>query len=134
VPQDASVADRAELVAGWLTEQRPDAVFAQSNAVAAALPRLRKVRPRLGFQLVSLGAHNSEGFPYLDECADLVGSGAIDLLGGMMYYHETGIPAHPRTTLIDGKLIFSAKSVSHVRPRGGFPRTLQSERPSASGV
>lgn len=111
VPQDASQSDRAELVAGWLAEQRPDAVFAQSDAVTAAIPRLRRTRPRLSFQIVSLGAHNSAGFSYLDEGAELVGSGAIDLLGGMMYYHETGIPAHPRTTLIDGKLVVSRKVV-----------------------
>jgi DNA-binding LacI/PurR family transcriptional regulator len=111
VPQDASQSDRAELVAGWLAEQRPDAVFAQSDAVTAAIPRLRRARPRLSFQIVSLGAHNSAGFSYLDEGAELVGSGAIDLLGGMMYYHETGIPAHPRTTLIDGKLVVSRKVV-----------------------
>lgn len=116
VPQYASSSDRAELVAGWLAEQRPDAVFAQSNAVTAAIPRLRKVRPPLNFQVISLGAHNSEGFSYLDERADLVGSGAIDLLGGMMYYHETGIPAHPRTTLIDGKLVVSRQAVGRVKP------------------
>jgi DNA-binding LacI/PurR family transcriptional regulator len=111
VPQAASPLDRAELVAGWLAEQRPDAVFAQSDAVVAGIPRLRRVRPRLNFQVISLGEHNSAGFSYLDERADLVGAGAIDLLGGMMYYHETGIPAHPRTTLLDGKLVLSRKVV-----------------------
>lgn len=115
VPQDASASDRVELVAGWLAEQRPDAVFAQSDAVTAAIPRLRGVRPRMNFQVISLGLHNSAGFSYLDERADLVGSGAIDLLGGMMYYHESGIPAHPRTTLIDGKLVLSRKVVGRAR-------------------
>jgi DNA-binding LacI/PurR family transcriptional regulator len=111
VPQNASPADRADLVARWLIAQRPEAVFAQSDAVTAAIPRLRSVRPRLNFQVIGLGAHNSAGFSYVDERADLVGAAAIDLLGGMMYYHETGIPAHPRTTLIEGKLVFSRKVV-----------------------
>ena len=111
VPQQATETERAELVARWLVEQRPDAVFAQSDAVITAIPRLRGVQPALNFQVISLGLHNSAGFSYLDECADLVGCGAIDLLAGMMYYHETGIPAHPRTTLIDGKLVFSRKVV-----------------------
>ena len=116
VPQTASASDRAELVAGWLARERPDAVFAQSDAVTAAIPRLRRVRPKMSFQVISLGAHNSAGFSYLDERADLVGSAAIDLLGGMMYYHETGIPAHPRTTLIEGKLILSRKVVGDASP------------------
>jgi len=111
VPQRASASERGKLVADWLAEQRPDAVFAQSDAVMAALPRLRRVRPKMNFQVVNLGQHNSQGFSYLDERADLVGSAAIDLLAGMMYYHETGIPAHPRTTLIDGKLVLSRKVV-----------------------
>jgi hypothetical protein len=25
----------------------------------------------------------------------------VDLLAGMIYYHEHGIPEHPRTTMID---------------------------------
>ena len=116
VPQAAAPSDRAELVATWLAEQRPDAVFAQSDAVTAAIPRLRSIRPRLSFQVIILGEHNSAGYTYLDERADLVGSGAVDLLGGMMYYHETGIPAHPRTTLIDGKLVFSSKGVGRAPP------------------
>ena len=49
VSQKASQSDRAEIVARWLAEQRPQAVFAQSDAVTAAIPRLRSVRPRLGF-------------------------------------------------------------------------------------
>jgi DNA-binding LacI/PurR family transcriptional regulator len=116
VPQAAPDSDRAELVAGWLAQQRPDAVFAQSNAVAKALPRLRQAHPQVKFHIISLGAHNSDGFSYLDERADLIGAGAIDLLGGMMYYHETGIPPHPRTTLIDGKLVLSRKTVGRISP------------------
>ena len=50
------------------------------------------------------------------ESSIVVGSAAIDLLGGMMYYHETGIPAHPRTTLIEGKLILSRKVVGDASP------------------
>jgi len=116
VPQAMAPARKAAQVADWIAAQRPDAVFAQSAEVMAALPRLRRVRPAVNFQLIGLGAHNSGGFSYLDERADLVGSGAMDLLGGMMYYHETGIPAHPRTTLIDGKLVLSRKVVGKVKP------------------
>lgn len=105
VPQGMESSDRAALVTDWIARHRPDVVFAQSDAVVAAIPRLRKLNPRWKLRLVGLGAHNSAGFPYLDERADLIGAGAIDLLGGMMYYHETGIPACARTTLIEGQLV-----------------------------
>lgn len=114
VPQKATPAQRAELVAQWLQEQRPEAVFAQSDAVIASLPRLRGLRPALNFQIISLGERNSGGFSYFDECAELIGGAAIDLLAGMMHYHESGIPNHPRTTLIDGKLVLTGKTVGRV--------------------
>ncbi len=109
VPQAATPGERIELVAGWLARQQPQAVFAQSDAVPAALPRLRRLAPKLRFHIASLGRHNSHGYPYLDEGAELVGAAAIDVLGGMIFYHETGIPAHPRTTLIDGKYVLTRK-------------------------
>ena len=111
VPQGMESSDRAALVADWIGRHRPDAVFAQSDAVAAAVPLLRKLKPRWPMQLVGLGAHNSSGFSYIDEHADQIGACAVDQLGGMMYYHETGIPEHPRTTLIEGELVL-------VRPKG----------------
>lgn len=114
VAQAMTPEEKVALVTRWIAEQQPDAVFAQSAVVGEALPALRRHRPRLNFQIIGLGAHNSAGFSYLDERADLVGAGAIELLGGMMYYHETGIPTHPRTTLIDGKLVLSRKVVGRV--------------------
>ena len=105
VPQGLERGDRIALVTDWIARHRPDVVFAQSDAVSAAIPQLRKLRPRWPLQIIGLGAHNSRGFSYLDECAELVGASAVNTLGGMMYYHETGIPSSPRTTLIEGKLV-----------------------------
>lgn len=116
VPQGLAVSERTALVTDWIARHRPEAVFAQSDAVAQALPLLKRIRPRIEPSLVGLGAHNVSGHSYLDERADLVGSAAIDLLGGMMYYHETGIPAHPRTTSIDG--VFMAREPVRSGPRG----------------
>lgn len=109
VPQSLGPEERGVMVAEWLARHRPNAVFAQSDAVHAAFPRLKALRPRLHFHVISLGAHNSNGYSYLDEGAELIGRAAIDLLAGMMYYHEAGVPSHPRTTLIDGKLVVTEK-------------------------
>jgi LacI family transcriptional regulator len=129
VPQTATAAERVELAAGWLARQRPQAVFAQSDAVTAALPRLRRLDPTFRCQIVSLGAHQSHGYPYLDEGAELVGSAAVDLLGGMMYYHETGIPAHPRTTLIDGEYVLTRKVFGRPGPKPARASRGNRERP-----
>ena len=89
VPKALPTAKKSALMLAWIAKHQPDAVFAQ-----------------LDFELIGLGAHNSGGYSYIDERADLVGSAAVDLIAGMMYYHESGIPAHPRTTLIDGDFSF----------------------------
>ena len=114
VPQGLERDDRVSLVTDWIERHRPDVVFAQSDAVPAAIPQLRKIRPAWPLQLIGLGEHNSRGYSYLDECAELVGASAVNTLGGMMYYHETGIPASPRTTLIEGKLVLARRPGSRL--------------------
>lgn len=111
VPQKLSTEAKRSLVADWFSRHEPDVVFAQCDAAVPAAARLRATRPDLKFEVVGLGAHNSAGHTYIDERADLIGTAAIDLLAGMMYYHETGIPEHPRTTLIDGRLVFPVETV-----------------------
>jgi DNA-binding LacI/PurR family transcriptional regulator len=102
LPGSMAAADKAALVAHWIEKHQPDMIFAQaSDAVTDALPRLRRERTDLPFEIVGLGTSPESGISYLDERPELVGSGAVDLLAGMIYYHETGIPEHPRTTMID---------------------------------
>ncbi len=120
LPQALPAAARAARVVDWIAHHRPDAIFAQSAAVAAALPRLKRLRPRLDFLVVGLGARTCSGVSHLDECADLVGSAAIDLLGGMIYYHATGVPDHPRTTSIDGTIVAAGKG----RKTEGMPAVI----------
>lgn len=105
LPQNLTASARTAQVVAWVAEHRPDALFAQGDAVVQAWPRIRAIRPHHDVQLIGLGAENFGAHPHLDECASLIGAAAIDLLGGMMYYHETGVPEHPRMTSIDGRLV-----------------------------
>ncbi len=102
VPNEATAAERTALIARWLAKHDTDMIFAQSpESVFQALARMRR---RHQPAVASLGTPNDDQFSYLDEHPEVVGSAAVDLLAGMMYYHETGIPAHPRTTMIYGEL------------------------------
>jgi len=102
LPSRMAAPEKAALVAHWIEKHQPDMIFAQaSDAVSDALPRLHRVRQRSPFEIVGLGAGSGSSISHLDERSELVGSGAVDLLAGMIYYHETGIPEHPRTTMFD---------------------------------
>lgn len=102
LPGRMTAPEKASLVAHWIEKHQPDMIFAQaSDALRDALPKLSRSRARKAVEIVGLGAAPGSTASYLDERPELVGSGAVELLAGMIYYHETGVPEHPRTTMID---------------------------------
>lgn len=107
LPGPLPSAAHRERIENWLARHRPDLVLAQSTeALLWALDLPKNSRRKGAPAIVSLGPSSAGEFSYIDERPDLVGAGAVDLLAGMMYYHEAGIPAHPRTTMIEGRLCF----------------------------
>jgi LacI family transcriptional regulator len=94
--------EKVATVTKWVAKQTPDLIFAQSTEMASqAVARLKHAdRPTIA----ALGTPDDGRFLCLDEHPEEVGTAAVDLLAGMMYYHETGIPDHPRTTMIYGQL------------------------------
>ncbi|HRE80762.1 MAG TPA: LacI family DNA-binding transcriptional regulator [Opitutaceae bacterium] len=103
-PQDLPEAAKRKRITDWLGRHQPDAVFVQCDSAAETVRRLRGQPERARFRVMGLGPHNRGGFSYLDERADLIGIAAVDVLAGMITYHETGIPSHARTVLIEGEL------------------------------
>ncbi len=104
VPAALAPAARTRLIGGWITRHQPDLIIAQSpEGVAQTLAKLPATKLRKT-KIVGLGTPNNGVYSYLDERPELVGAGAVDLLAGMMYYHEAGVPLHARTTMIDGEL------------------------------
>ena len=108
LPTRLSPAEKYKLIDCWTKRFKPDAIFAQSEAaedwVVARRRALRKV------EVIRLGLPKTAGLSYLDERPDQVGSAATELLAGMMYYHETGVPEHPRMTMIDCEFRFGWKT------------------------
>lgn len=102
LPGAMALAEKAGKVARWITRHQPDLIFAQAaDAVESALPKLKRFRAAHPFEVVGLGIPTGGSRSHLDERPELVGVAAVDLLAGMIYYHETGVPQHPRTTMID---------------------------------
>ncbi|HVU15440.1 MAG TPA: LacI family DNA-binding transcriptional regulator [Candidatus Didemnitutus sp.] len=107
VPAELSPAGKLARIDQWIARHRPDVIFIQSAAGEDwAMARKRALRK---IEVIRLGMSKAGDMPYLDERPDHVGSAATDLLAGMMYYHETGVPAHPRTTMIDCEFRFGRR-------------------------
>jgi DNA-binding LacI/PurR family transcriptional regulator len=107
LPTRLAAAEKLRQIDRWIEKIKPDVIFVQSATaeewVAARRRALRKV------EVIRLGLPKSADLSYLDERPDQVGSAATELLAGMMYYHETGAPEHPRMTMIDCEFRFGGK-------------------------
>lgn len=116
VPAATSATEKMVLIARWIVQHDPDMIFAQApESVTGALARLKRPRRTV---IAALGTPNDDQFSYLDEHPEVVGSATVELLAGMMYYHETGIPGHPRTTMIDGELRLDRLTAHTLLPAG----------------
>jgi DNA-binding LacI/PurR family transcriptional regulator len=114
VPASTTPAEKAALLTRWIAEHDPDMIFAQTPESVTSILSRQKRRRRTA--VAALGTPNADQFSYLDEHPEVVGSSSVDLLAGMIYYHETGIPEHPRTTMIDGELRLDRLSVNTLLP------------------
>jgi LacI family transcriptional regulator len=117
VPAALAPAAKPRLISRWIARHEPDLIIAQSpEVVAQALATLPAARRRR-LKIVGLGTPNNATYSYLDERPEQVGGGAVDLLAGMMYYHEAGVPLHARTTMIDGELRTARLAALRSAPR-----------------
>lgn len=105
-PQETD-SDKLQKIVKWLKAKQPDLVFAQTPAsVEDAVRRAFGESGQHQVEIVGLGHPGSETHSYMDERADLIGSTAVDVLAGMVYCRETGIPTSPRTTMVAGRIVF----------------------------
>jgi LacI family transcriptional regulator len=107
--------EKLATAARWIAAHTPDLIFAQSPDLAQAA---LATGPHTA-TIAALGTPNDDRHSCLDEHPEEVGTAAVDLLAGMMYYHETGIPAHPRTTMIYGQLRLDSLSARGAKAGAG---------------
>lgn len=105
-PQEREV-DKHRQIVSWLRKHEPDLIFAQSphSVESAVLEAFGKSGGSM-VNIVGLGHTENAAHAFMDERGDLIGSTAVDLLAGMIYCRETGIPTAPRTTMVAGRIVF----------------------------
>lgn len=103
LPDETPAAERDRRIEQWLQRHQPDVVLAQhADQIAKFLTPGRTTRKAGEVELVSLAGRSDTRIPYQDQLPELIGVSAMSLLAGMIHTNETGIPAHPQITTIDG--------------------------------
>lgn len=93
---------RRTRIGAWLRQHQPDAIVTRYPDEVAAI-QAKRVAPRRARPLIiSLEARTDDRFPYQDQLPRLIGRTAVSVVNGLMHGHETGIPATPMVTTIDG--------------------------------
>ena len=91
----------AVMLERWINKNRPDALISDSaytlDRFVAEVPKLKKL------MLASTAIlDKSSPFPGILENPEAVGAAAVELLSALFQKGERGIPATPRTTMING--------------------------------
>ncbi len=103
LPDQSSPEEDERRIATWLQRHQVDVIFAQNADIVARAIRSARLKPgRDEVGLVSLSTIGDQGIAFQDEQPEYIGETAVSLLAGMMHNNETGIPAHPRVTTVDG--------------------------------
>ncbi len=105
-------------LAGWLRRSGADALIVSAVAQLSA-PGVRALCREKQLQVVSL--RWASGLPAatagIDQCDDLLGAQAVELLIAQLHHNERGPPRHPGMMLFPGRWVAPAGSGVAVRAR-----------------
>lgn len=90
--------DRVELTS-WMRANKPDAMIVSDIAL---LEWFSDLGTRIPEDLAVVPLESYPGYACLDQKPRMVGAAAIDLVIGMIQRNETGLPADPKTVMVEG--------------------------------
>jgi LacI family transcriptional regulator len=96
----AAARENPELFRHWLEKEKPDVLFTLYNVVRHWLEALSIPVPgKMG--LIQLEWRKSRpDWAGMDQHNDIVGAAAVDMMAGLVFSGEKGIPPFPRATLV----------------------------------
>ncbi len=106
-----------EALLAWLRRERPEAVVSTEPGVQGVVQAaaLRAKRP-IGFAHLHL-AERGSGCAGIDQNNERVGAAAIDLVVEQLHGNHYGVPANPKTVLIEGRWV-AGRTATGLRRRG----------------
>lgn len=87
----------------WVTKHRPEVVISlgMGNHILGWLQEMNwKVPEDVG--VADMDIHPPTTMAGLDQLHELVGAAAVDLVLGQIHHSERGVPAHPKTVMLEG--------------------------------
>jgi LacI family transcriptional regulator len=108
----------------WFQEHRPDAVLTQETRCVEFLRELgHNVPQHVGVAHLALNESDT-GFAGVNQNGQIVGASAIDLVDAQLRRNERGLPASPKTVLIQGRWIEgpTVRAVPRAVPTRRFTR------------
>jgi len=111
-------AQRSRGLAAWLRESGADALIVSAVAQLSA-PGVRAVCQRKQLQIAALRwPGNLPGaIAGIDQCDDLLGAQAVELLIAQLHHNERGPPRHPGMMLFPGQWVAPAAPAPHKKTR-----------------
>jgi LacI family transcriptional regulator len=93
-----------EALLAWLRRQRPDAIVSTEPGVQMLVRRARgSDGERIGFAHLHLAASGLPDCSGIDQNNERVGAAAVDLVIEQLHGNSYGVPANPKTVLIEGR-------------------------------
>ena len=111
----AAARENRSVFSKWLEKNRPDVIFTLYHEVMRWLQDLNLSVPQdIGLIQYEWRTGHSE-WAGMNQCNDLVGEAAMDMLISMVHHNEHGVPQHPRATMIgshwvDGKTVINHRA------------------------
>jgi len=142
-PLLTSPEDELTLTSEWMNGERPDAVIGFGPRQFQTLKELGYAIPRqVAFAALDVEqtrlAHLEE-VSGINQNLPLVGASAIDMLAGLLYHNEQGLPKDPVCSMIEGYWVSGRTAprlqAPHSRSKNMSPqKTIRPRRPSKKGL
>jgi LacI family transcriptional regulator len=94
---------RDERFVEWVRKFKPDAILVERVAPALLKTAVAKLPAAARPTLVSINWDSSHDGPGIDQKPEVIGGVAVEILAGMIYRGEKGIPANPQHIAVNGE-------------------------------
>ena len=91
--------------ANWVRRYKPDAILVEAIAPELLARSIARSGMRTKPVIIAMDRSPTDSGPGIDQKPEAIGSVAIEILAGMIYRGERGLPAHPQSIAVEGEWV-----------------------------